>query len=137
MTHATHHGHHAGHRHDHGSHDHDHRHGDLLRATPARRLSVALALTAFFMVVEVAAGLWSGSLALLSDAGHMLTDAGALAVALIAQAIATRERSGERTFGYRRAEILAALGNGVVLGASSLWIVVEAVRRFGDPPDVR
>ena len=116
MAHAKH--THHGHSHAHG--EHEHAHGEALRATPARRLSWALVLTVLFMVVEVVAGFWSGSLALLSDAGHMLTDAGALAVALIAQAIATRERSGERTFGYRRAEILAALGNGVVLGASSL-----------------
>ena len=133
MAHAKHTRH--GRSHAHGEHAHDHR--DALRATPARRLSWALALTALFMVVEVVVGFWSGSLALLSDAGHMLTDAGALAIALIAQAIATRERSGERTFGYRRAEILAALGNGMVLGASSVGIVVEAVRRFDAPPEVQ
>jgi len=122
--------------------DHDHEkqvgeaHSHALRGAPTRRLTIALVLTAVFMIAEVVAGWLSGSLALLSDAGHMLTDAGALAVALIAQAIAARARSGQRTFGYRRAEILAALGNGVVLGASSVWIVVEAVRRFGAPPEV-
>lgn len=123
----------------HGAHEHEERgaaHSHALRATPTRRLAIALTLTGVFMVVETVAGWLSGSLALLSDAGHMLTDAGALAVALIAQAIAARERSGQRTFGYRRAEILAALGNGVVLGASSLWIVVEAVRRFQRAPEV-
>ena len=97
---------------------------------------MALGLTATFMVVEVVAGWLTGSLALLSDAGHMLTDAGALTVALLAQRVAQRARTGERTFGYRRAEVLAALANGVVLGVSSVWILVEAVRRFSDPPAV-
>lgn len=125
MTEERSHGEHGG-----GAHSHE------LRDTPTRRLTIALALTASFMVAEVVVGWLSGSLALLSDAGHMLTDAGALALAVLAQAIAQRQRSGQRTFGYRRAEILAALTNGVVLGASSIWIVVEAARRFQAPPDV-
>lgn len=107
------------------------------RDTPTRRLLVALVLTGTFMVVEVVAGFTTGSLALLSDAGHMLTDAGALTLAIIAQAIAQKNRSSQRTFGYRRAEILAALANGIALGASSLWIVVEAVRRFREPVQVQ
>lgn len=97
---------------------------------------MALGLTASFMVVEVVAGWWTGSLALLSDAGHMLTDAGALTLALVAQRIAQRERSTQRTFGYRRAEVLAALANGVVLGASSLWIIAEAIHRVREPEAV-
>jgi cobalt-zinc-cadmium efflux system protein len=112
------------------AHSHD------LRGAATRRLVIALLLTVSFMLVEVVVGLLSGSLALLSDAGHMLTDAGALALAVVAQLIAQRQRSGLRTFGYRRAEILAALANGVVLGASSIWIVVEAVRRFQAPTAV-
>lgn len=124
----------GGHRH--GHHDHHHDHHDALRASPARRLALALGLTASFMLVEVVAGLLSGSLALLSDAGHMLTDAGALAVALFAQRLAARARTGQRTFGYRRAEILAALINGAVLGMSSLWIIVEAAGRFREPPEI-
>jgi cobalt-zinc-cadmium efflux system protein len=132
------HGHHHAHQ---GGHDHPHDHGaaphaHASAATPARRLAIALGLTASFMVVEVVAGWLTGSLALLSDAGHMLTDAGALTLALLAQRIAQRGRSTRRTFGYRRAEVLAALANGVVLGASSLWIVVEAVRRFRAPTEV-
>jgi cobalt-zinc-cadmium efflux system protein len=123
--------------HEHGKVEHtDAVHAHDMRDTPTRRLRIALGLTASFMIVEVAAGFLTGSLALLSDAGHMLTDAGALTLALLAQAIARRARSGERTFGHRRAEILAALANGVVLGASSIWIIVEAVRRFRDPPEV-
>lgn len=125
--------HHGHHDHD---HDHDHGHAHASSATPTRRLAMALGLTATFMVVEVVAGWLTGSLALLSDAGHMLTDAGALTVALLAQRVAQRARTGERTFGYRRAEVLAALANGVVLGVSSVWILVEAVRRFSDPPAV-
>jgi cobalt-zinc-cadmium efflux system protein len=113
--------------HGHGHHSHD---------TPTRRLSIALGLTGSFLVVELVAGLWLGSLALLSDAGHMATDTGALILALFAQAIAGRARSGEKTFGYRRAEILAALANGVVLGATSVWIVVEAISRFRAPPPI-
>lgn len=120
------------HSHDHSEAGHSHAH----TSAPARRLAIALGLTASFMVVEVVAGWLTGSLALLSDAGHMLTDAGALILALFAQRIAQRERSTQRTFGYRRAEVLAALANGVVLGASSLAIVVEAIRRFREPPDV-
>jgi cobalt-zinc-cadmium efflux system protein len=108
----------------------------MLRQSPARRLAIALALTASFMLVEVVAGVISGSLALLSDAGHMLTDAGALALALVAQNLATRARTERHTFGYRRAEILAALINGTVLGASAVWIIIEAVRRFSDPHEI-
>lgn len=115
-----------------GRHQHDRR----ARGTPGGRLTIALVLTAAFLVVELVAGWWSGSLALLSDAGHMATDAGALVIALFAQVIAGRARSGQKTFGYRRAEILAALANGVVLGASSVWIVVEAIERLGSPPHV-
>lgn len=114
-----------------------HTHGHGARHALGRRLATALALTVGFLAVEVVVGWWSGSLALLSDAGHMATDAAALVIALIAQAIAGRARSGQKTFGYRRAEILAALLNGVVLGATSILIVVEAIGRLGDPPPVR
>lgn len=126
-------GDHQHHGHD---HHHDHEHSHVSAATPTKRLAIALSITATFMVVEVVAGFLTGSLALLSDAGHMLTDAGALTVALFAQRIAQRTRSRAQTYGYRRAEVLAALGNGVVLGASSIWIVAEAIGRFGQPPEV-
>ncbi len=131
-----HHDHAHPHDHDHGGHDHG-AHGHVSASTPTRRLALALSLTATFMVVEVIAGWLTGSLALLSDAGHMLTDAGALVLALFAQRIAARERSTKHTFGYRRAEVLAALANGVVLGASSLWIIAEAIRRVRDPEPVQ
>jgi cobalt-zinc-cadmium efflux system protein len=123
--------------HDHGAHGHGgHDHAAELRTTPTVRLAIALALTVTFMVVEAVAGILSHSLALLSDAGHMLTDAAALTVALLAQRIAARARTGARTFGYRRAEILAALANGAFLGASAVYIIVEGVRRIAAPPEI-
>jgi cobalt-zinc-cadmium efflux system protein len=116
---------------------HAHDHAAELRDVSRRNLTIALALTAVFLVAEVIAGVLSGSLALLSDAGHMLTDAGALGLALWAQALGKRERTGRRTFGYRRAEILAAAANGVVLGVTAVAVIVEAARRFSNPPPVR
>ena len=116
---------------------HDHDHGHDLRAAPANRLAVALALTAGFMLVEVVAGFFTRSLALLSDAGHMVTDAAALALALWAQHVARRAPTARRTYGFRRAETLAACANGVALGVTTVWIVVEALRRWQNPPDVR
>lgn len=85
------------------------------------------------MVVEVVGGLLTHSLALLSDAVHMLTDAGALVLALVAQRIATRQRTARRTYGFRRAETLAAFVNGAALAMSSVWILVEAVGRWLHP----
>jgi len=130
---------HGGHGHEHAHararEAHDHAHDDLV-VFPRRRLTIALCLTASFLVVEVVAGLISGSLALLSDAGHMLTDAGALGLAIWAQTLGTRPRSDRKTFGYRRAEILAAAANGIVLGITAIAVIVEAVRRFASPPHI-
>ena len=127
------------HDHDHGApgdaHGHAHGHAEL-GTTPSRKLAIALALTSTFLLVEVVGGWLTGSLALLSDAGHMLTDAGALGLALFAQRLSQRPRTKTNTYGLRRAEILAALVNGLVLGASSVWIVVEAVSRWSTPPNV-
>lgn len=120
---------------DHGHHEHAPAAAER-GAGSRRRLWIALALTASFLVVEVVAGLLSGSLALLSDAGHMLTDAGALGLALWAQALGTRPRSDRKTFGYRRAEILAAAANGIVLGVTAIAVIVEAVRRFAAPQPI-
>jgi cobalt-zinc-cadmium efflux system protein len=114
-----------------------HRHGTAAGLSSRRRLVIALALTVSFLVVEVVAGLMTGSLALISDAAHMLTDAGALGLAIWAQALGTRARSERKTFGYRRAEILAAAANGVVLGITAIGVIVEAARRFAAPSDVR
>jgi cobalt-zinc-cadmium efflux system protein len=99
-------------------------------------LAGALALIVGLLVAEIAVGLVASSLALLADAGHMLTDAAALALALVAAAVATRPPGGSWTFGFRRVEILAALANGITLALVGIWIVFEAVRRLVSPPDV-
>jgi cobalt-zinc-cadmium efflux system protein len=113
---------------------HDHDHG---RTTDRRALAVALALIAAFMAFEVTMGIVAGSLALLADAGHMLTDALALAGALVAAGLATRRPGGQWTFGLGRAEILAAQANGLTLLLVGIWVVYGAVRRLVSPPDVR
>lgn len=100
------------------------------------RLLAVLLLTATFMLVEVAGGIISGSLALLADAGHMLTDVGALALALLSAIIGRRPPDDRRTYGYRRWEILAALVNGAALFAIAAWVMVEAIRRLAAPPPV-
>jgi cobalt-zinc-cadmium efflux system protein len=126
--------------HDHGGHDHHghgHGHGIAeLRHTPFRRLVMAFGITASFMLVEAVMGFWSGSLALLADAGHMLADAAALGLAMIAQRIAAQGRTRRRTFGFRRAEVLAAFANGVALALTAVWIFGEAVQRFREPQAV-
>jgi cobalt-zinc-cadmium efflux system protein len=112
-------------------HDHDHR-----LVTDRRALTVALVLVVGLMAGEIVAGMIGHSLALLADAGHMLTDAAALAFALIASAMAARPAAGRWTFGYSRLEILAAQANGITLGLLALWIVWSAVHRLVDPRDV-
>ena len=101
-----------------------------------RRLAITLGLVVIYMVAEVVGGLLTNSLALLADAGHMLSDAGSLALALFALWIAQKPRSPERTFGYHRTEILAALANGITLVAISIYIVLEAWQRFRSPEEV-
>ncbi len=117
---------------DHHGHHDEHAPGRVER----RPLAIALAITAVFLVVEVAGGLLTGSLALLADAGHMLTDVAALALALFATWLARRPATPARSFGYLRAEVLAALVNAAALIAVSLYIFWEAYRRVGDPPHV-
>lgn len=102
----------------------------------AHRLAWALALTGTFLIVEVAGGLWTGSLALLADAGHMLTDVGGLTLSLLAVWFAQRPPSPSNTYGYLRMEILAALANGVVLFAVAGGILYEAYRRLWAPPEI-
>lgn len=101
-----------------------------------RRLWIALLLAASYLTVEVVGGVWTHSLALLADAGHMLTDVGGLALALIAIWFSEKPATPERTYGYYRGEILAALANGVVLIVISIYILFEAYRRFQQPPEV-
>jgi len=125
----TEHGHGHGHGRAHG-HAHDpHR-------TPKRVLALALVLTSSFMVVEAAVGYLAGSLALVADAGHMLADAGALGLALLAQAWASKPRTERSTFGFRRAEVLAAFVNGVALALTGVLVVKEAVARFMRPIEI-
>lgn len=101
-----------------------------------QRLLWALAVILIFMVVEVIGGILSGSLALLADAAHMLTDAFALALAVSAQYFATRPADSSLHFGYRRAQVLAAFVNGVLMAVLLAWIVYEAFQRFLNPPEV-
>jgi cobalt-zinc-cadmium efflux system protein len=120
------------HDHAHGAHGHLHVRAD----TDARALTIALALIVAFMAAELVAGILAHSLALLSDAAHMLTDAAALALALIALRIARRPPRGAMTYGFGRVEILSAQANGITLVLLGLWIVFEAMQRLVSPPDV-
>ncbi len=127
--------HDAAHSHSHG---HGHVHEDI-SADPAaatRTLTIAVVLTAGFAAIEAAGGWLAGSLALVSDAGHMVTDAAAFVVALIAAHVARRPPSRRASYGYARAEVLAAFVNALAMLALVVWIAVEAVRRLLDPMTV-
>ena len=113
-----------------GGHAHHH------RAASRRALTAVLTLTVGFTVVEVVGGFLTDSLALLADAGHMLSDTFAIGLALVALTLAARPSTARRSFGFQRAEILAAFVNGLTLVLIGGWIVWEAVGRFRDPPDV-
>ena len=113
------------------AHDHNHVH-----TANSRRLILAIALTGSFMVAEVVGGILTQSLALLSDAAHMLTDVMALVIALMAIRIGARPADARRTFGYRRLEILAAALNAAVLFLVAFYILFEAWQRFSTPPEV-
>ncbi len=106
------------------------------RAENRRRMLVAAAINAALIVAGVVGGILTGSLALLADAGHVLSDLGAIGLALLAGALAARSAGPRRTFGYQRSEVIAALLNGLTLVAVAVVIVVTAVDRLGDPPDV-
>lgn len=128
---------HDGPAHDgHDHHGHDHGPG-ALRGTPLGRLVVALVVTGAFMFVEAGVGWWAKSLALLADAGHMLADAASLGLAIVAQRIAAQSRTRTRTYGFRRAEVLAAFANGVALALTAIWIFIEAAQRWQSPPIVQ
>ena len=117
-----------------GHHEHD----DKVNAREGNRraLAMVLVLTASFTAVEIIGGILTGSLALLADAGHMLSDNCSLGVALFAAWLAGRPATPEKSFGYRRAEILAALANGMTLVAISVWILFEAYTRLREPAEV-
>lgn len=117
--------------HDHHEHDHHHHH-----TTNQRALFWAFLLIATFMIVEVVGGLWTNSLALLSDAGHMLSDAAALGLSFLAVRFGARQATPDRTFGYRRFEILAAFVNGLTLLVISIYIIIEAYKRLFAPPEI-
>jgi cobalt-zinc-cadmium efflux system protein len=118
------------------SHSHAHTHAARGSADRTGALRVALALAATYMVAEVVGGLVTGSLALLADAGHMASDVGALSLSLFAAWVAQRPADAQRTYGYYRAEILAALVHGAALVAVAFYIVLEAVERLGSPTPV-
>ena len=120
----------------HHHHDRDHGHSHAPADASATRLWIALALLLGLMAVEVVFGILASSLALLSDAAHMLTDAAALALALVALRLAARPAKGALTYGFKRTEILSAQINGATLLVLGLLIVYEGVRRLIEPPDV-
>ncbi len=128
------------HRHDDDAHGHGHVHGPHGHGPDAagneRRVLWALLLTAGFMLAEVAGGLFSGSLALIADAGHMLTDAGALALSWYALRTARRPASARRSYGHHRLQVLAAFINGSALIGIAAWIGLEAARRLFSPVEV-
>lgn len=107
------------------------------RAANRRRMLVAAAINAGMFAVGVVGGLLTGSLALLADAGHVLSDLGAIALAVLAGRLAARAAGPTRTFGYQRSEVIAALVNGIVLAAIAVAIVIGAAMRLGDPPSVK
>jgi cobalt-zinc-cadmium efflux system protein len=114
-------------------------HGHELTATNAhrKRLLVVLVITFVVLIAEVIGGLIAGSLALLAEAGHMLTDSTGLIMALIAAALATRAATVRRTFGLQRAEVLAALANALLLVGVAVWVLIMAVERLRNPAEIR
>lgn len=124
-------------QHAHG-HGHGHLHSDGGRSGAHRkRLAIVLGLVTVYMVAEVVGGLLTNSLALLADAGHMLSDAAALALSLVALWLAQRPATSTHTYGYYRTEVLAALANGAALVGISIYIFVEACQRIAEPQEVR
>lgn len=130
------------HNHD---HDHDHQHSDtqvhdhhapIAGPDNAKRLLVVFCLTAGYTIIQMIGGAISGSLALIADAGHMVSDAAALLLALIAYKIAARAPDESHTYGYHRVRVLAALANGVALLALVLWILIEAISRINSPAPI-
>lgn len=133
---------HAAHAHHegHGHHDHGHRHDephDHAAHASHNRLAWALVVTVSAMVVGVIGGLISGSLALIADAGHMLADAGSLALSLLAARQALKRADAAHSFGHERTPVLAAFVNGTLLLLASAWIAFEAVQRFVTPTPVQ
>lgn len=129
-----------GHDHHHHEHEHDHGPGHVhvhvpVGGDPRRALTIALALNGGFLLVELGVGWWAGSLALLSDAAHMLSDVGALVLALAAAQLATRAVTARSTYGFARAEVLGAFLNGVTLLVACVGITWEALHRLATGPE--
>ncbi|MBL4864510.1 MAG: cation transporter [Rhodobiaceae bacterium] len=133
MTSHSHHEH--GHGHDH-NHEAGHSHAPDVTKNNSRRVLGAMCLTAGFMGVEIIGGILSGSLALIADAGHMATDAAALGLAYYAFHLSARPADPVRSYGYHRAETLAAFVNALAMIGLVIWIIAEAVQRFFDPVEV-
>src|SRR5215475_13958638 len=124
------------HRHDHGGHHHhDHEHPPSRNARTS--LKPALLITSAFLIAEFIGALYTNSLALLADSGHMLTDVAALSLSLAASWFATRRATPQKTYGFHRVEILAALLNGVILVLIALYIFYEAYSRLFNPQEVK
>ncbi|MEA2468729.1 MAG: cobalt-zinc-cadmium efflux system protein [Thermoleophilaceae bacterium] len=117
----------------HGHHHHAHSAG---RAGNRRRMAIALGINVLLLVVGAIGAVVFGSVALLADAGHVLSDVGAIALGLLAAAMATRPARGRRTFGLHRGEIIAALANGLLLVAVAVLVFAEAIGRLSDPPSI-
>jgi cobalt-zinc-cadmium efflux system protein len=115
----------------------EHNHGNGDNGGGEKSLRISLIIVIFFMAVEIAGGIFSNSLALLGDAGHMFVDALALTLSLVALTLSRRPATPTRTFGYYRAEIIAALANGVLLVGIAVYILIEAYERFTNPPVVK
>ncbi|MGY8796329.1 MAG: cation diffusion facilitator family transporter, partial [Woeseiales bacterium] len=118
------------------SHDHHTHHDQGVSKNNVTRVKLALVLTGVFTLVEFAGGIISGSLALLADAGHMLTDTFALGLAAFAFHVSARPADAKRSFGYHRFQIIAAFVNGLSILLIVAWIVFEAIQRLLEPPDV-
>jgi len=138
MAHVHDHAHHDHADHDHHGHGHGHHHGHSHGAgvTDERRLAAAFLIIFVFMLIEAAGGLFSGSLALLADAGHMVSDSAALGMSWAALRIGRRPADQHRSYGYQRLEVLVAFANGCSLFVIAGWITIEAVLRFAQPVPV-
>ncbi|NAR78792.1 cation diffusion facilitator family transporter [Acinetobacter haemolyticus] len=127
---------HSGHHHGHGGHDHDHDHDHSHIPSNKKILTISFLLITIFMVVEFIGGFITNSLALISDAGHMLSDSVALGIALAAVFIGQKQITKNKTYGYQRFEILAAALNGITLVGIALYIFIEAILRFQQPQHI-